>query len=171
MVSSILPKNERKNLTLLLWYLKSNCFRSFLGELKTPKRHFEINWPLVSDRRHFFVSIIDKKYLYTIIMSYFYKRWNDTVILAIIHQFFETNFSWTIITERSKDVITRPLGKNKKLRLTIENGSANAKRLTAKKPSFGTMPTRESAKRDTEKSTAAVINQVFLLQRVISIKP
>ena len=39
------------------------------------------------------------------------------------------------------------------------------------KPSFGTMPTRESAKRDTEKSTAAVINQVFLLQRVISIKP
>ena len=39
------PKNEQKNSTLLIWYLKSNCFR-FLGELKAPKRYFEINWPL-----------------------------------------------------------------------------------------------------------------------------
>ena len=31
MVSSILPKNEQKNSTLLLWYLKSNSFRSFFG--------------------------------------------------------------------------------------------------------------------------------------------
>ena len=58
-------------------------------------------------------------------------------------------------------MINRPLGMNKKPRLTIENVSASAKRLTAKKPSFGTMPTRESAKKDTAKSTAAVINQVF----------
>ena len=33
-VSSILPKNERKILTLLLWYLKSNCFRSFFGRIE-----------------------------------------------------------------------------------------------------------------------------------------
>ena len=39
-------KTNKKNLTLLLWYLKSNCFRLFFGELKAPKRHFEINWPL-----------------------------------------------------------------------------------------------------------------------------
>ena len=26
-----LPKNEQTNLTLLLWYLRSNCFRSFFG--------------------------------------------------------------------------------------------------------------------------------------------
>jgi hypothetical protein len=27
---------------------KSNCSVRFLGELKTQKKHFEINWPLVS---------------------------------------------------------------------------------------------------------------------------
>ena len=27
----ILPKNERMNLTLLLWYLRLTCFRSFFG--------------------------------------------------------------------------------------------------------------------------------------------
>ena len=34
MVSSILPKNERKNLTLLLWYLRSNCFRLFFERIE-----------------------------------------------------------------------------------------------------------------------------------------
>ena len=49
MVSSILPKNKRKNATLLLCIGTSSriVFVHFLGELKTPKRHFEINWPLV----------------------------------------------------------------------------------------------------------------------------
>lgn len=55
-----------------------------------------LTYMVVSDRRLFSVSIIDEKFLYTIIMSYFYKRWNDTVIFAIIHQLFETNFSWTL---------------------------------------------------------------------------
>ena len=44
------PKKRTKKLdftTYYLEYLKQNCFRSFLAELKTPKRHFEINWPLV----------------------------------------------------------------------------------------------------------------------------
>ena len=43
------PKNRTKkfNFTTMQWYLKSNCFRLYLGELKTPKRHFKIhNWPL-----------------------------------------------------------------------------------------------------------------------------
>ena len=34
------------NLTLLTIVVKSNFFVRFLGELKIPKRHFEINWPL-----------------------------------------------------------------------------------------------------------------------------
>ena len=35
-------------LTLLQWNLRSACFCSFFWKkLKTPKRHFEINWPLV----------------------------------------------------------------------------------------------------------------------------
>ena len=38
--------NSSKKSTSLLWYLKSNCFHPFLGQLKTPKRHFEINWTL-----------------------------------------------------------------------------------------------------------------------------
>ena len=46
---TILPKNERTNSTLLLCYLMSTCFRLFFWKkLKTPKRHFEINWPLHS---------------------------------------------------------------------------------------------------------------------------
>ena len=43
-----LPKNEQMNSTLLQWNLRSACFCSFFWKkLKTPKRHFEINWPLV----------------------------------------------------------------------------------------------------------------------------
>ena len=41
---TILPKTKRTNLTLLLWYLRLILF--FWKKLKTPKRHFEINWPL-----------------------------------------------------------------------------------------------------------------------------
>ena len=37
------PKKQTKNPALLLWYLKSNCFRLFFGRIETPKRHFEIN--------------------------------------------------------------------------------------------------------------------------------
>ena len=40
----ILPKNERKQ-----FVSKLNLFVRFLGESKTRKRHFEINWPLVFD--------------------------------------------------------------------------------------------------------------------------
>ena len=41
------PKNERRNSTVLLWYLRSTCFRSFFWRKSTtPKNHFEINWPL-----------------------------------------------------------------------------------------------------------------------------
>ena len=39
-------QNSKFNFTTMQWYLKSNCFHLFLGELKSPKRHFEINWPL-----------------------------------------------------------------------------------------------------------------------------
>ena len=47
LVSSILPKNEQK---IRLYYYGTSSrivFVRFLEELKTLKRHFEINWPLV----------------------------------------------------------------------------------------------------------------------------
>ena len=43
------PRKQTKNSTLQLWYLKLNFFVHFLGELKKPKRHFEINWSLVAE--------------------------------------------------------------------------------------------------------------------------
>ena len=46
-LTSFLPENKRKNLTLLLWYLKSKLFLFvFWKNWRQPKRHFEINWPL-----------------------------------------------------------------------------------------------------------------------------
>ena len=40
-------KNERTNSTLLLWYLRSTCFRLFFGRIwRQQKDIFEINWPL-----------------------------------------------------------------------------------------------------------------------------
>ena len=45
MVSSILPKNERKKWTLLLQYLRSNCFRSFFGRIEETINCFW-DWPL-----------------------------------------------------------------------------------------------------------------------------
>ena len=38
---SILPKNEQKKSTLLLWYLKSNCFRSLFGRIEDTKNTFQ----------------------------------------------------------------------------------------------------------------------------------
>ena len=40
------PNKRTKILTLLLWYLKSNCFCSFFWRIEDTKRHFEIDWPL-----------------------------------------------------------------------------------------------------------------------------
>ena len=30
-----------------LWYLRSNCFRSFFWRIEDTKKHFKINWPLL----------------------------------------------------------------------------------------------------------------------------
>ena len=40
--------NEKIDLTTYYGTSSRNVFVCFLGELKTPKRHFEINWPLES---------------------------------------------------------------------------------------------------------------------------
>ena len=40
MVSSILPKNERKKLTLLLWYLKSSRIVFVLGRIEDTQKTF-----------------------------------------------------------------------------------------------------------------------------------
>ena len=46
MVSSILPKTNENNSTWGTIVVKLNFLVRFLGEMKLPKRHFEINWPL-----------------------------------------------------------------------------------------------------------------------------
>ena len=71
------PKNERTNSTLLLWYLRLTCFRSFFWRKSNdPKNHFEINWPLVKSNFfvHFFGRIEDKyqKDISKLIDLYFY---------------------------------------------------------------------------------------------------
>ena len=40
------PKIERRNSTLLLWYLKWLVFIHFLEEIEDTKKHFDIIWPL-----------------------------------------------------------------------------------------------------------------------------
>ena len=39
------PKTQTKTIRLVV-VVKSNFFVHFLGELKIPKKHFKINWPL-----------------------------------------------------------------------------------------------------------------------------
>ena len=53
LVSSVLPKKRTKKSTLLLYYGATSriVFVRSLRELKTPKRHFETNWPLTNDIR------------------------------------------------------------------------------------------------------------------------
>ena len=46
-MSSILPKNELENVNFCPSLLRQKFFVRFLGELKTLKFPFEINWPLV----------------------------------------------------------------------------------------------------------------------------
>ena len=45
-MSSILPKNELENVNFCPNLLGQKFFVPFLGELKKPKSHFEINRPL-----------------------------------------------------------------------------------------------------------------------------
>ena len=55
-------KNERKKSTLLLYTnYDTSCrivFVCFLEELKTPKTHFEINWPLELSKKDFKVFFV-----------------------------------------------------------------------------------------------------------------
>ena len=48
----ILPKKNENNSTWGTIVVKSNFFVRFLGELKIPKRHFEINWPFLVKARN-----------------------------------------------------------------------------------------------------------------------
>ena len=55
MVFSILPKNEKKiNLNNMIPQVVLVSF-IFRKNFKTPKRHFEINWPLVSTKPQLFI--------------------------------------------------------------------------------------------------------------------
>ena len=62
MVSSILLKNQRKKSRLYYYGTSSRIvFVRFLGELKTPKIHFEINRPLVEMLHIPMVGTLDLK--------------------------------------------------------------------------------------------------------------
>ena len=65
LIFSILPKNERKQFDLrkLRYHklVKSDYFVHFLGELKIPKRHLEINWPLLIVKFEFKICFIHIK--------------------------------------------------------------------------------------------------------------
>ena len=50
-MSSIIPKKEQKQFNLRYHGSKVDFFVRLLEELKIPKRHFEINWPLVRPLR------------------------------------------------------------------------------------------------------------------------
>ena len=70
---SILPKNEGKQLDLSTWgttVVKSIIFVNFLGELMIPKRHFEINRPLVILFK-FCNEMINKRYFLKSINLYY----------------------------------------------------------------------------------------------------
>ena len=53
------PKKRTKNSTLLLWYLKSNCFCSFFGRIEDTKRTFRISQKKVQRFRHIFDIFLD----------------------------------------------------------------------------------------------------------------
>ena len=78
MVSSILPKkNERKNSTLLLWYLRSNCFHSFFGRIEETINCF---WDLLTfSVGHYMVKIFVKEhYFYDIYFHMIYRGVNGS---------------------------------------------------------------------------------------------
>ena len=64
--ADVSSKNEQTNSTLLPWYLFSFVFWK---KLKTPKRHFEINWPL-------FLEVSQIKYIRTIIVKVGKNDWD-----------------------------------------------------------------------------------------------
>ena len=51
-------KTNENNPTWGTIVVKSNFFVCFLGELKIPKRHFEINWPLATAAYIFLVDVV-----------------------------------------------------------------------------------------------------------------
>ena len=66
---TFLPKNEQTNSTLLLVDLFSFVFWK---KVKTPKRHFEINWPLVHDFssiNHYFYKVENVDCAHSITLS------------------------------------------------------------------------------------------------------
>ena len=64
-MSSILQKNERKQFDLRYHSSKVKFFVRFLGGLKKPKRHFEINWPF---QREFDKSQLSFKMLFVFVV-------------------------------------------------------------------------------------------------------
>ena len=79
------PKKRTKNLTLLLWYLRSTWFCSFFPmKLKTPKRLFEINWPLVASLQQTFSMLLH----FDIYLYYIHRRQaihNPSLIVRPLH--------------------------------------------------------------------------------------
>ena len=95
-------KTNENNSTWGTIVVKSNIFIRFLGELKVPKRHFEINWPLETlNNNDFFYNKQQLNYEnrwedYNII------RWNIKLVCTILNflnsQFF-FSYNWECILE------------------------------------------------------------------------
>ena len=94
MVSSILPKNERKQFDLRYHSSKVEFFRWFLGELKVPKRHFEINWPLQTQQGSFtginflFRQNATRVSVLTFVLAFKFQDTSGEMLFFILHFFF-----------------------------------------------------------------------------------
>ena len=74
MVSSILPNNKQKNSTLLLWYLRLNCFRSFFGRIEETINCF---WDLLTFNKPklWFVNKFHLTQIYDSVSLFKHREW------------------------------------------------------------------------------------------------
>ena len=91
-------------------YLKSNCFRSvFWGELKTPKRQFEINWPLKMKKKFVTTNLVHLQWTqprlsYSSKMIQENRRWKEIWIAYLWMNVKDRNniFLFGLFSSRSK---------------------------------------------------------------------
>ena len=95
-MSSILPKNERKQFELSC---EVEFFCSFLGELKIPKSHFEINWTLgkstVDSFQPFQIRLLKKvEGQSRIYYAYVYQKPGGQSRAHLLTNCFRRHYSW-----------------------------------------------------------------------------
>ena len=83
---TFLPKNKPTNSSLHCGTSNRIVFVRFLGELKSPKRHFEINWPL--EKIKLFQKLIDQR----LKLHLWLHAQPEIQILKVIYSILSTNF-------------------------------------------------------------------------------